>query len=262
MLTHVPVLRRLAREEHGFTLMETLVAMLTGLIVIGALYAILEVSLHQSARVVDVVQATQLGRTTMTRMVDKLHSACLAPSFKPIQEKSTENELIFRNAYSNKAIIPTASENASEGAYEHKIKYEKNFLVDYAYPSTGGSYPEFTYSKTATPAKGTRLGENISQSESGGKPVPIFQYFGYASESHSSPTEPLGSISTTPFKATTASPLSEANADETASILISFRAAAADNDTRQNRSIDLSNQVTLAFSAPNSEATIEAGPCE
>src|SRR4029077_920224 len=250
--------RRLARDEQGFTLIETLVAIVTGVIVTGALFAILEVSLHQSARVVDVVQATQLGRRAMTKMPRELHSACLAPKFTPIQEKSGPNELIFINAYSNKAIIPTASESPAEGAYEHKIKYESNMLVDWAYPSTGGSWPKFTFSKTASPTKGTRLGENISRSVTEGKEVPIFQYYNYATESSSSSTTPLGTLNTVAMT----TPLSEEKAAEAASVLINFRAASADNNSALNRSIDLSNQVTLAFSAPNSEAVIEAGPCE
>ena len=36
--------------------------MLTGIVVTGGLFAILEVSLHQTARAGDVVQASQLGR--------------------------------------------------------------------------------------------------------------------------------------------------------------------------------------------------------
>ena len=249
---------RRCRDERGFTLIETLVAILTGVIVTGALFAILEVSLHQSSRIVDVAQATQLGRTAMTKMVEELHSACISPGFQPIQEKSSETELIFRNARSNKSIIPTASESASEGAYEHKIKLEGTKLVDWAYPSTGGSYPEFTYSKTASPVKGTRLGENITQSESGGKKIPIFQYYNYATESHSSSTTPFGTINTEALTV----PLTAALAAEAASVLISFRTAPASNNSALNRSVDLSNQVTLAFSAPNSEATIDAAPCE
>ena len=48
---------RLRRDERGFTLIEVMVAMVVGLIVIGALFAILEVSLKQNARITDRVQS-------------------------------------------------------------------------------------------------------------------------------------------------------------------------------------------------------------
>ena len=123
-------------------------AILTGIVVTAALFAILEVSLHQSARAADVVQASQLGRATMTHMVDELRSSCLSTEFAPIQEKSSNTELYFRNSYSEKAIPTSAS--------EHKIVWNEatGALTDYTYPSSGGSYPSFTYSSTASPTSG------------------------------------------------------------------------------------------------------------
>ena len=83
-------LPRRARDEHGFMLIEILVGLLSAVVVTGALFVILEVALHQTARIADVAQATQLGRTAMTNIVDKLHSVCLAPQFTPVESGSTE----------------------------------------------------------------------------------------------------------------------------------------------------------------------------
>ena len=257
-------LPRVAREESGFTLIETLVAIVTGVIVTGALFAILEVSLHQSARVVNAVQAAQLSRTAMTHIVDELHSACIAPKFKPIETGSNANELTFINAYSKSSQIPLSETSASEGqlgAYKHTIKYEKGALIDYIFPSTGGAWPEYTFASTASPKGGVRIGENISQTESpeGSKTLlPIFRYYKYAGESSSTAESPVGTLSTTPL----ASTLTAAEADETAAVQINFRTTSGDSNPALKRSIDQSSQVTLAFSAPNSEATVSAGPCE
>src|ERR1017187_9006812 len=97
-----------ARDARGFTLIETLVAMITGIVVTGALFAILEVSMHQTARAGDVVQASQSGRNAMTRIVDELRSACMSSEFTPVQAKSTPSQLVFRNTYSEKAV-PTSA---------------------------------------------------------------------------------------------------------------------------------------------------------
>lgn len=104
--------RRLGRND-GFTIIELLMAIMTGVVVTGALYAILEVSLHQTSRVTDTVQATQLGRIAMTDVVDELHSTCLARKFAPVQEKSTSKELIFINGTGEEALLSSSKSSST-----------------------------------------------------------------------------------------------------------------------------------------------------
>lgn len=255
MLTR-PTHFRFAQDAGGFTLIETLVAMVTGLVVAGALFAILEVALHQSSRTLDSVQATQLGRSAMTHIVDELHSACLAPGFAPIQEGSNSKELIFVNAYSSAAEIPSAS--------EHKITFEKGILTDYAYSSTGASaWPTFAF-ETAKPSSKTRIGENIEQVPvEGGEAEPVFQYFKYATASNGGEEEVAGKKvavalgALLPIK----EPLTSAKAKEAASVLVSFRALPVSASKQVGRRVAFSTQVTFAFSAPGSESTIKDSPC-
>jgi len=258
---------RIARDRRGFTLIETLVAILTGIVVTAALFAILEVSLHQSARAADVVQASQLGRATMTRMVDELRSSCLSSEFTPIQEKSSNTELYFRNSYSEKAV-PTS-------ATEHRIEWNEKTgaLTDFAYASNGGTFPAFTYSSTASPSAGTQIGERIyaqgtiSVKNSEGKsetiPTPIFRYYKYATTAGNVENDtnlPVGTL--TPIELGSKETLGT-KAPEVAAVLISIRAGATDGlYTTKGGVADFSNQVTFAFSAPNPEKTIEDGPCQ
>jgi Tfp pilus assembly protein PilW len=238
----------LARDIRGFTLIETLVAILTGVVVTGALFAILEVSLSESSRLSDRVQADRLGRTAMTRLVDELHSACLAPGFAPVLAKSTATELWFVNAYSAAAVIPYSE------AHEHEILWSKatETLTDYEYPSTAGTWPNFTFSSTASPAGGTRVASNVTQTGS----TPIFTYYKYATASSSGETESRSTLTALTPPLTTTAP-------EAASVLITFTAGSPpDGDTQPSRSVELSSQVTFAFSAPASETTIEDSPCE
>ena len=92
-------------DEAGISLVELLVAMVSALVVAAAIMGLLVVSQHQTAILRDVGQATQYGRTAMTRIVDELHSSCIAKEFAPVQKESTPSKLILQNAYSKEAEI-------------------------------------------------------------------------------------------------------------------------------------------------------------
>ncbi len=252
MLSALPF-RRIARDTRGFTLMETLVAMITGVVVTGALFAILEVSMTQSTRLSDVAQATQLGRTAMTRIVDELHSTCINAAFTPIQAGSNENELIFQSAYSEQAEIPSGRMD--------KIVWNKatGTLTDNVYLSSGGSWPTF---KFENPPSQVRIAEHISEAESEtkkGEPVPIFRYYAYATKSSTTPTAASSTLEEgKPLKGT----LETKQAATVASVAVAFKAAPNDGKAELGRGVSLSSQTTFAFEAPSSEAPIVAAPCE
>jgi hypothetical protein len=212
------------------------------------------VSMNQSTRLSDVAQATQLGRTAMTRIVDELHSTCLSSGFTPVQEKSNANELIFTNAYSENAEIPSERRD--------KIVWNEatGTLTDNIYLSSG-SWPTFTF--PGTPTSSVRIGEHVSQGEleNGGKAekLPIFQYYKFSTKSSTTPTAPSSTLNEKePLKGT----LNSTGAAEVASVVVSFKAAPNDGKATMGRGVSLSSQVTFAFEAPSSEAPIEAAPCE
>jgi Tfp pilus assembly protein PilW len=259
MLSYANI-RRVARDARGFTLIETLVAMVSGLVVLGAAFAILEISLHQSSRIADVAQATQLGRTAMTRIVDELRSSCLAPTFAPLQEGSAESKLIFIDAFSEKSEIGTASaEKEGHGAYKHEIVWSEaaHTLTDTVRPSTGGSSPKFTWGEPTN----VLIGKEITKTGS----TPIFKYYAYAVKPATGTSE---ASSTLEEKTPLTVPLTATAAAQAASVLISFNTAPergltkAEGTAKAGRSVDFASQVTLAFSAPGTEAKIEQGPCE
>jgi type II secretory pathway pseudopilin PulG len=283
MLSHRPTISLPGiRDERGFTLMELLVSMLMAVVITGALFAIMEVSVGQTTLITDRVQANQLGRTAMTRIVDELHSSCLAPSFSPIQENSGESELIFKNAYSNEAVILNNKESevkpngAGTGVFEHQIVWSPTAktLTDYTYKSTSGEgteakFPGITSNhEHATPTSGVLLASNVTQTGS----TPIFQYYKYSKESSSSSSTPIGTLTGIeskylPLKAETGSETGtekekENRSNNVASVLISFRQAPRDGKAEHDQYVDLSNQTTLALSAPNSETPIQDTPCE
>jgi Tfp pilus assembly protein PilW len=239
--------------EHGFTLVETLVAMVTGLIVIGALFAILEVTLHQSARITDRAQATQMGRVTMTKIVNELHSACIAPKFAPVQEKSTASTLIFRSGVGREAVL--------EKGYQHEIIFTAaagttpGTLMDKTYQSNGGEWPNFTFPGTATST--VKVGEYIYQTNS---ETPVFKYYKYALTTENVSGKPVNTLVDLKIKGAEA--LTAAQANTVGAVQVTFTAGATDGNTALNRSVEMSNLVNFSFSVPTAETPIEAFPCE
>jgi Tfp pilus assembly protein PilW len=240
------------RDQRGFTLMETLVAMLTGVVVTGALFAILEVSLRQTARLTDLVQVNQLGRGSMTRIVDELRSSCLSEGFAPILSKSTPETLYFVTAFSSKALIEKSE------AYAHKIAWSEtgSTLTDSTYAATGGEWPKFEFTNLTTPSATTRIGEGITKVEA---KTPIFRYYIYSKTSSSGVEEPEATL-----KEIKLEPKEElgAKAGEVASVNVTFKTSPTDKTPFQGHvPVEFSNQTTLAFSSPASESSISDTPC-
>jgi type II secretory pathway pseudopilin PulG len=272
------LLRDRSRDRRGFTLIETIVAMLTGVIVTGALFAILEVSVRQGARLSAVAQATQVSRTAMTHIVDELRSACLSSGFTPIvangesAKSSTPSKLIFINGYDEKTEKekePPAELPAS-GIHKDVIEYNEatKQLIDKTYVATS-STPTETFEKyafAANPTGTVKLAENVAKVEE----KPIFEYYAYAKKSQVGTAESGVSTleekeSLTP-KAT--SVMTEAGAKTAASVVVRFKAGPYEKEIRMNAGpekntfAEQTSQTLFSFSAPNSETTIEAAPCE
>jgi hypothetical protein len=255
--------RRLSNAS-GVTLIEALVALTTGTVLMLALFAILDFSTTQTSRTTDLVQATQLGRNTMSHIIDELRSACITTEDTPISSGSTGSTLIFENAFSESPVIP------KESAYQRRIVWnstEKNgTLVESTWNATGGSWPSFTFPSTSsTPNSTVLLAEDISQAKVGSsgaeETLPIFTYYKYSTTPGA--VETNKSLSTL----TAVSPASEAGftaaeAGQIAAVQVNFRAASVDDSSALGRRADVSGQVTFAFSAPNAESTITDGPCQ
>jgi len=264
--------------EHGATLMELLVAMLCSIIVLGALLAILEFSLGQEARVADDVQADQIGRTAMTKIVEGLHSSCVGNGATAIQLPSPTPKtwtsplaatnrvnLWFLTAYGSKSA---GSVEVNE-PFEHDINWHETgktaggqsvgTLTDYVFAGTGTpptySFPEFTVAN----AKAQVLAKNViapSIEEEKTLQPTIFRYADYNNNS----AEPATYGHLKPLL--TSSEISAAaKAEEISAVTITFTQASESGNTETNRTANLSDSIVLRFnSAKPSE--VANGPCE
>jgi Tfp pilus assembly protein PilW len=271
-----------ARQEGGFSLAELLVSMLAGIVVISALFTIVDTTLHATTRTFTKVDATERSRTTLEQIENELHSACVADNVTPIQggangsQVSDANNLVFISQYGT-APTPTP--------VEHKLTFNatNGTLTDYTYAVNGGNAPNWTFSSTPTTTAGTQLLNNVTRSGSTNN-TPVFQYFAYEPYTDGSGNTDMmlmdGSSSVpgttslpNPDPLTTTSGLSASDASQTAEVLINLvvggGAAAGERYSGENTNLaDTKNTVTdsivLRFTpAPNESATgATFGPCE
>lgn len=251
----------MATSERGFTLMETLVAMVTGIIVTSALLAILEFSMREQSQITDRAQANQLGRTAMSNIVDELHSSCTGA--RPIQEPSTtpESPLEKSNGLNLWFISTYGTANSGEAlvkeVYEHDITWQREktgstlgAITDYSFKASSGNSQEgWTFPTPLGPLKATGttgktriIASNVLESSS------IFKYYKYNSS---------GQLTEIP---STELPLSSAGAAENvAQVTISFTQAPESKKTESDRIASFSDSVVMRLDPTTSE---EMTPCE
>jgi prepilin-type N-terminal cleavage/methylation domain-containing protein len=252
MLTLLSPLHRRLRSEHGFTLMETLVAMVAGLLVAFAATMLLRVSREQTERASSYVQASQLGRTTMTRIVDELNSACLRAGFTPIAENSGPEKLIFEDAFSKEAEIPYSQIQHHEIVWKAEGSKSTGTLTDTKEIAIGMNGTEYTFSTPKPVVIGTHIEKNGSE--------PIFQYYQYSTAAANSTEAGVTPLERIELKGSET--ISSTQAPKVAAVQVAFRAYPNDGKTFVDSSDPLRSQVTFAFSAPIAEPTITDEPCQ
>jgi type II secretory pathway pseudopilin PulG len=174
--------------EHGFTMVELLVAISMGIVISLAAFSFLGFATSDVSRINERVHIDQTARTTLENIVLELHSACVTPSVTPILPKSTGSKIMF--------ISEAGTGSALSSVRKHEIVYEpakgktKGALVENTYlnipPPTGKEAPEYSFYTKASTSK--RLLTGIVETETGGKKAPIFQYYRYYQEGDTIPT--------------------------------------------------------------------------
>jgi hypothetical protein len=157
-------------QEDGTTLIELLVTILCGVVVIMALFTIMDTTLDQGTRIFTRLDASQTARSKLEQLENLLHSACVSSEAEPILSNSTPDQLAFISAYGNAATVTPWEYVYTFNPSTHNITWSK-----YAETSeTQGNPDTWTFSTTAT-SSGTLIG-NVYQNGS----APVFEYFDYS----------------------------------------------------------------------------------
>jgi prepilin-type N-terminal cleavage/methylation domain-containing protein len=247
-------------EEHGYTLIEMLIAMVVGSVVVLAAFALLRFTTSDVSRITARVHVDQRGRLALEKIMLELHSDCVAPTVIPIQSGSTSEVLEFISA--NSPVNEKYSEPVSSlpTVYLHKITYTpekgnvQGTLVEESRPSTGQA-PKYKFNKAETATKVLLL-RGVKQSLTTEKTaIPIFQYYRYYHEGDHEPV--YGKLDPSPVTPST-------EAEKITKVTMSFTLAP---ESSEGTSLSTDRPVALEDSAvfrlaPASETPSKANlPC-
>jgi len=274
MLTAPRKMISMCRFEQGFTLIELLVGMVAGMVVLSALFTIVDVTLHQTSRTFSRVDATQRSRTAIEALENQLHSACVGSNTTPIQTGSTDRNLIFVSQY-GPAASPTP--------VWHEITYTPpsgsavfGTLTDNAYSVTG-SAPTWGRGAILAGYPRTVLTNVKQQVKSDGvTQVPVFQYFAYepayTDANGNTDMIVLDGINQVPGATSYPNPdpltvpLSASDAASTVEVLLNLVVgpAGGSNERTTQSNASVTDAISLRFTPPaNQKAAGDSfGPCQ
>ena len=221
----------MARDERGTTLTELLVGMFAGLVVLAALVTLIMVTLSTSSRVSARVHATQEARLTLTKIVNQLHSACIAPKIAPLKGPSTGTELRFVHA-TGSAVSPTPTET--------RITFEDGKLVQRDFAWVSNVAPLWTFATTSS--REVVLNDGISPIGS----KPIFTYY----KSTGGTPSPL------------ATPVKEGALNEAIQVTIAFMAEPNDDNGEDATPARIQGSATFRLTAITYSTTAPTSPCQ
>lgn len=251
------------RSEWGFTLVELLVVVMAGVVVVIALFTLIDVTLRETTRTFSAVDASQNARLALETVENEMHSACVADSYTPIQPGSTNTSLTFVSQYGSTgsdANAPTLT------PAEHTIAFNSaaGTLTDTTFPATGGSAPDWTFGTAGT---SKLLLSNVAAQGAS----PVFQYFAYAEPVNSSGnpyTDPAGNpyemlidginavpgTSTVPAAQPLSVPLSTTAAQQAAEVVIKLKVGATghahENTNLSAVPASVTDQIVLRLTPP------------
>jgi prepilin-type N-terminal cleavage/methylation domain-containing protein len=240
------LLRRLAEESDGYTLIELMVSMAIGLVIALAAFGLIEVTTRATGRVTDQVGANQIGRQSAAYVESELQASCIqaggqqsdgsywgpiqtnitSPSSSSTKLVSDGSDIVFWTVSDATATAGVTYASTGTSYALHYIQFTSGTLIDTTWPVTSGTSPTgtspFVYGSPTTRTLGKINGTGVV-SQVG--TTPVFQYYGYDSSYN---------LSATPMTL----PLTTSTTPGIASVAISYQVEGnkGDNTAKQNSS--------------------------
>jgi Tfp pilus assembly protein PilW len=215
---------RLAGEA-GFTLVELLTAMVVGMVVVFAAFALMERSFTATTDIADRADAAQRGRIAMDTVTRQLRSQVCFSGQLPLLAAS-QTSVDFVTDLGDGTTSPERHVLTFANAANGYTLTE----TDYPMTSANGALP-VTWGSPTTKTLLTGIAQNGA--------TPFFQYLGYDDS-----TDP-------PSVSTLNSPVAATDFGSVTQIAISFAVRPAHTQTRASRGSVLSEQVGVPQADPN-----------
>jgi Tfp pilus assembly protein PilW len=222
------------RDEQGTTLTELMVGVAAGMVVIFALAMLILATMHGVGRVSARVEATKQGRIVISRVMEQLHSACVAPEVTPVKENSSGTLLRFvHQTGSGVSPTPILSEISLSGGT----------LSQADFSTTGGTAPNWTFA--TTPSATRQLLTDVA-------PIPgstgIFYYYAY--------------INGTPSSAPLTAPLSSTDAAQTILVRVALNATPRETTVADSGAdASIQDSASLRLTPPSFNEKVTSLPC-
>jgi len=224
------------RDERGTTLVEVTVSTAIGIVVIAALTMVIIATMHGSARVSARVHATQNARIVVARIIEQLHSACLAPKIAPIQPESTGTTLRFWRGN------PAEGSAAAPDPILTEIVLKEGTLTQFDYAATQTTQP-WSFSEIPTERRLLTDVSPVSPSSS------IFSYYHYLEKE----------VSSTPQ----VPPLDVAEAAVTVQVRVALSASPPSTPVAdKHAAAAIQDSATLRLTPPSFNEKAPAPPCQ
>jgi type II secretory pathway pseudopilin PulG len=252
----VGALRRRLGGQAGFTLVELLVAMATGMVIVFAAFGLIDLATHVSSQVSGRVDSTTQARAAMEDLIQELNSGCVTSDISPIQSATSTGitPAVSTNA-TNLVFVTglgqsgTLEQDGSVTPVEHVVSLNANgTLTDTSYAYASGTYPTLqnagTWTFNSTPIGRHVLLTHVSQQRSGGSTIPMFQYYSYSNPSNTTAQSLIGASPISTFPLNTSWPISATNAAASlAEVDIAWDVAPDDGSTDPSQATNIDDSV-------------------
>ncbi len=147
------------RDDGGFTMAELLVGMAVSVVTMSAIAMMVSAATHHQARVANRVAANQRARPVIARIIDELHSACVAPRIAPVVGDGTANG----STATRITFLSLAGNDPNPRPDKRVIVLSGDTLTESVYQGNGSTSPNgWSFSPTPTPDSPRTLISGVS----------------------------------------------------------------------------------------------------